>query len=927
MPATFRRDVDRDVTQAAKRAGTRGGQEIGDGLEKGAAQGIRKGVDKGADKAGPAAGKRISAGVSAGMSDGKISGRLSGFLSAGVKSFGPAAAGAAIGVALIKGVGGAMEKESATAKLGAQLGLDPKQAKEFGAIAGRVYAGAWGSSLGEVSGAVRLVSQNIANIADEGSEGVELMTQKVLDLAATFEVDLGTATRGVGQLLKTGLAKNAGEAMDIIAAGFTSGVDKSEDFLDTLNEYGTQFRKLGLSGATATGILSQGLKAGARDADVVADSLKEFSIRAVDGSKLTADGFKALGLAGKTMSSDIAKGGPRAAAALQLTLDRLRGVKDPAKQAQIAVALFGTQAEDMGKALFSIDPKSAVNALGQVAGAAEKMGKTLNDTDQVRIESFKRGVMSKLTTAGGAILKMFGDVAANPDVQNFLGDVKRVLDENVLPALRRFGTWVQEKIVPLLRQFGQGLKEQAIENFHKLQRLFKENEPELRQLYEGFKTFAEIMATRVAPAMIKFYFGALKPTIDFIANVGIPTVGFLIRYFLNGMKIVLTGVSVFLDGMIKMSGVMRLIPGPIGKIWQTVYDKSRVARKGVDDVRDALNRVPKKTTAAVVADTGQANSAIRNLQNQLNALVRRQYSAVISGRLDYFGKPIVGRAMGGPVPGPGRPGSGDDTIIAAKTGEWVTPVDKTRRYLPLLKAITSGTLPMFATGGLVGAPWRVRATADVSGASAVAANVARSGQLVGLGGGLNLGTSGTSAVANILAIARGFYAGARLSTGGGYRPGDPGYHGRGWAADLIGGGAAGMARMARGFYGISGRLLELIHSGGGGYFVKNGRRVGPAYYRSVIGSHYNHVHVAKRANADSGADLMPGWNPPLYNGTGAVERLRPIGSGVTVMPGAVQMVLNVAADLDAGKFRAIAEDVANKAMDRLLVVVEMGAPA
>ncbi len=117
----------------------------------------------------------------------------------------------------------------------------------------------------------------------------------------------------------------------------------------------------------------------------------------------------------------------------------------------------------------------------------------------------------------------------------------------------------------------------------------------------------------------------------------------------------------------------------------------------------------------------------------------------------------------------------------------------------------------------------------------------------GFGGGVYLGRDPTRSISTILSVAKRFYSGARVSSG--YRPGDPGYHGRGLAADLIGGGAAGMRRMAAGFMGMSGRLIELIHSGGGGYFVKNGRRVGASYYRSVIAGHYNHVHVAARRDA------------------------------------------------------------------------------
>jgi hypothetical protein len=54
-------------------------------------------------------------------------------------------------------------------------------------------------------------------------------------------------------------------------------------------------------------------------------------------------------------------------------LDRLRAIKDPVKQSQAAVQLFGTQAEDLGKALYALDPSKAAAGMNKVAGAARRV--------------------------------------------------------------------------------------------------------------------------------------------------------------------------------------------------------------------------------------------------------------------------------------------------------------------------------------------------------------------------------------------------------------------------------------------------------------------------------------------------------------------------------------------------------------------------
>ncbi|MGH7187256.1 MAG: phage tail tape measure protein, partial [Pseudomonadota bacterium] len=301
------------------------------------------------------------------------------------------AAGAAGGAALAVGFATNLSTESAAAKLSAQLGSTGSLSKAAGEAAGKLYADGYGENLGAVNDAVRAVVQSGALMGDESSAAIEKISKGAINLAAIMGTDVQGSMNAVAQMVKTGLAPNAEVAMDILEKGFQVGNDKAGDLLDTFNEYGTQFRKLGLDGQTAMGIIQQGLKAGARDADVVADAIKEFAIRAVDGSKLTGEGFQAIGLSADDMASKIAAGGPTAAAALDLTLDRLRAMKDPVAQSAAAVALFGTQAEDLGKALIAIDPSSAVAGLGQFQGTMKQVD-AATTTTETKITVIQRAV-------------------------------------------------------------------------------------------------------------------------------------------------------------------------------------------------------------------------------------------------------------------------------------------------------------------------------------------------------------------------------------------------------------------------------------------------------------------------------------------------------------------------------------------------------
>jgi len=316
-------------------------------------------------------------------------------------------AGLAAGAGFAAGMVKTLDIGAGQAKLAAQLGLVGDEAKRVGAVAGKVFANNFGDSIETVNTAVKSVVQNIDGMKSASSDALQTMTQKALTVADVMEEDVSRVTASVSQLMRTGLAKSASEAMDVIVRGSQLGANKAEDLLDTLNEYPTLFRNMGLNAQTATGLLVQGLQAGARDSDIVADAIKEFSIRAVDGSKGVASGFQALGLDADVMAAKISKGGSSAAGALDLTLDKLRALPPSANRSQIAVALFGTQAEDLGQALFKLDPSSAAKKLGDFSGATDQAAKTIGESASSKIEAFKRTVITTFVdTVGNRVIPL-----------------------------------------------------------------------------------------------------------------------------------------------------------------------------------------------------------------------------------------------------------------------------------------------------------------------------------------------------------------------------------------------------------------------------------------------------------------------------------------------------------------------------------------
>jgi hypothetical protein len=299
------------------------------------------------------------------------------------------AAAAAFGGAILAN----LNQDAIGAKISAQLGTGAEEAAAYGKIAGKLYAENWGESVEAIGDTLKAVAK--AQIApDETDAALEDTVRRAQILADVFGQDVDGSVRAVQQLIRNGLVPDAKAGFDLIAAGIQGGVDKSDDLLDTLNEYSTEFREIGISGPQALGLLQQGLEGGARDADTVADALKEFAIRSKDASKTSIDGFKSLGLNGEKMTAVFAKGGPEAAKGLDTVLDKLRAIKDPVEQNRIAVELFGTKAEDLGNSLFSLDLTTVSGEFEHAAGAIDRAGEAASNTDAAKLETFKREAMA-----------------------------------------------------------------------------------------------------------------------------------------------------------------------------------------------------------------------------------------------------------------------------------------------------------------------------------------------------------------------------------------------------------------------------------------------------------------------------------------------------------------------------------------------------
>lgn len=312
-------------------------------------------------------------------------------------------AGALIGVG-VAAVDMSGQINDMTNNLQVQLGLGRMEAEELGDVAVNVFRHNFGDSLAEAGEAVGLVTQQLADLAGAGS--IEQMTEQAFRLRDSFGVEVSESVSTVNTLMKDfGLTSD--QAFDFITAGMQKGLNRSGDFLESITEYSTQFKAGGASADQFFSVLQSGLQGGVLGTDKAADAFKEFRVRILDGSELTAASLAQIGINAEEMTAALANGSLTSADAFQTVLDKLREAPDEATRFQAGVGLLGTQFEDLGT-----QGVAALTTLGtglaDAAGATEKLDAKYQSLGQV-LEGFKRQALLAIVPVGDAILKIAND--------------------------------------------------------------------------------------------------------------------------------------------------------------------------------------------------------------------------------------------------------------------------------------------------------------------------------------------------------------------------------------------------------------------------------------------------------------------------------------------------------------------------------------
>ena len=234
------------------------------------------------------------------------------------------------------------EYNTAINQLSAATGATGDELDALGESVKNIYAQGLGDDFADVADGLAATQQ----ASDLTGEALERATAAGFNLRDVLDYDVSESARAASALMKN-FGIDAEEAYGLIAVGAQNGADKNGDLLDTLNEYSPQFAALGLSADQFIGTLVEGADAGLFSIDKVGDAVKEFNIRAKDGSDTSREAFESLGLNADKMFAAFAAGGDTAEAAFFDTVEALNSMDDPLARNAAGVALFGTQFEDL----------------------------------------------------------------------------------------------------------------------------------------------------------------------------------------------------------------------------------------------------------------------------------------------------------------------------------------------------------------------------------------------------------------------------------------------------------------------------------------------------------------------------------------------------------------------------------------------------
>lgn len=285
----------------------------------------------------------------------------------------------------------------------AQLGLTAKEAEELQGVITNLYKKGFGGDLQEVTNAVTNIKRNMKDMSDATEAELERVAKSTMNLSTVFDQDVNDITKAVNSMQQAFGNVSVEEAFDMIAKGFQNGLDYSNEFLDSINEYSVHFSELGFSSAEMFSLFQKSAESGVFQLDKAGDLIKELNIRLSDG---TADEYMDKFTKNtQKLYAEFKKTGENGTEVFQAIMKEIANAETETEAYQIGVGVMGTMFEDL-------DFK-AVQALANIGdefsntkGTMDELNNSVNNDLGTKLTGAFREVKTALAPVGEALCEL-----------------------------------------------------------------------------------------------------------------------------------------------------------------------------------------------------------------------------------------------------------------------------------------------------------------------------------------------------------------------------------------------------------------------------------------------------------------------------------------------------------------------------------------
>ncbi|MCK5644097.1 MAG: hypothetical protein KAJ19_25080 [Gammaproteobacteria bacterium] len=378
----------------------------------------------------------------------KANKQIGDFLKTGLKgaAIGAGAALATVGVAAAAAAAETLafadEANGAMEKFRRETGLAEESVEEFSGSAKNLFAAGVGEGIDDIAQAMATVN----NTMQTGAKETEGLTKRALVMRDVFDKDVGESVDTV-KVLMDEMGLTGEQSFDFITTGIQKGLDRNGDFLDSIREYGNLFGDAGFDASQFFSILESGAGGGVLGTDKIGDAVKELGIRLTEGGKDAKQAFSdVVGVSFDDAATLISTGEAQWADYFGDIISGLQDIEDPLERNRQQVALFGTQAEDLGVG-FSENIDMASTSLDDMTGSMDAIV-SKNMTLGESMATLNRQMIVALEPAAQELMPLLAEGVSK--VSEFLTEAR--------PIFQGFASELAEKLGPAAQIVGESLQ-------------------------------------------------------------------------------------------------------------------------------------------------------------------------------------------------------------------------------------------------------------------------------------------------------------------------------------------------------------------------------------------------------------------------------------------------------------------------------------